>query len=108
MSRPLFDIVNTTSSYFRARPARLGSSSSSTRVAAAEPGSERASVRDGPLHFLPPAAAAAAARSAPPPPRLGWGRGVPSGRGGGVSATGKGQGKEPGDAGKGVLWGAGT
>lgn len=47
-----------------------------------------ASVREGPLHFLPPAAAAA--RSPPPPPCSC--RGVPSGRGGGRgSATARGQ-----------------
>lgn len=42
----------------RACSARLGSSSFSTPVSAAEPQSERSSVRKGPLHFLPPAAAA--------------------------------------------------
>lgn len=77
---------------FRARSAGFGfSCSSSTTVAAAEPGR----VREGPPHFLP----AAAARSAPPPP-CSAGAGVPSARGGG--------GKEPGDAGGGLLWGAGT
>jgi len=99
MSRPLFDIVTTTSSYFRARSARLrssssSSSSSSTRVAAVEPGSERAGVREGPLHFLPPAAAAAALGASPTlllpgsPLRTGWGAGVSDSQGaGGSSAT---------------------
>ena len=52
----------------RASSARLGSSSFSTPVSAAEPQSERSSVRKGPLHFLPPAAAAAGARPEPPHP----------------------------------------